>query len=85
MKRSALLDSEVGRATLERMSPARYVLALDEGSTGVRALLFDRQGNVKGRAYREVAALSASSHASLPRSAKSVVTVFANGLPPFAT
>jgi glycerol kinase len=39
------------------MSAARFVLVLDEGSTGVRALLFDRYGSVAGRAYREVDAL----------------------------
>ncbi len=39
------------------MPAGRYVLALDEGSTGVRALLFDRDGNVVGRAKREIDAL----------------------------
>lgn len=33
-----------------------HVLALDAGSTGVRALVFDRGGRVAGKAYREVAA-----------------------------
>ena len=33
---------------------ARYVLALDEGSTGVRALVFDRDGRSVGRSYREI-------------------------------
>ena len=36
---------------------ARYVLALDEGSTGVRALVFDRDGRLVARRYREIAAL----------------------------
>jgi glycerol kinase len=35
---------------------ARYVLAIDEGSTGVRALLFDREGRAVSRAYLEVGA-----------------------------
>jgi glycerol kinase len=39
------------------VAAARYVLALDAGSTGVRALVFDRQGSVVGRAYRAVDAL----------------------------
>jgi glycerol kinase len=33
---------------------SRYVLALDEGSTGVRALLFDRAGRVVAPAYEEI-------------------------------
>ncbi|MGH7897486.1 MAG: FGGY family carbohydrate kinase [Candidatus Binatia bacterium] len=44
------------------MTASRFVLAIDEGSTGVRALLFDRQGVVRGSAYREI-------HASYPRPA----------------
>jgi len=35
---------------------ARYVLAIDEGSTGVRALLFDREGRAVSKAYLEVKA-----------------------------
>jgi glycerol kinase len=35
---------------------ARYVLAIDEGSTGVRALVFDGDGRLVTRAYREIAA-----------------------------
>jgi glycerol kinase len=35
---------------------ARYVLALDEGSTGVRALVFDREGRLVARSYREIGA-----------------------------
>ena len=34
----------------------RYVLALDEGSTGVRALVFDREGRLAARSYREIEA-----------------------------
>ncbi|HEY9897640.1 MAG TPA: glycerol kinase GlpK [Pantanalinema sp.] len=33
---------------------ARYVLAIDQGTTGSTVLLFDRDGRVAGRAYREV-------------------------------
>ncbi|MNX82253.1 Glycerol kinase [compost metagenome] len=33
---------------------ARYVLAIDQGTTGSTVLLFDREGRVAGRAYREV-------------------------------
>jgi glycerol kinase len=32
----------------------KYVLALDLGTTGNRAILFDRQGNVVGQAYQEL-------------------------------
>lgn len=39
------------------MAAPRYVLAIDEGSSGVRALLFDREGRVVSRSYREVAAI----------------------------
>ncbi|MBI2964086.1 MAG: glycerol kinase [Deltaproteobacteria bacterium] len=38
------------------MRSPQYVLALDEGSSGVRAVLLDVDGRVAGRAYREVAA-----------------------------
>ena len=31
-----------------------YILALDEGTTGARALLLDRAGRVKGRGYHEI-------------------------------
>lgn len=34
---------------------ARYVLAIDEGSTGVRALLFDEKSKLTGSAYEEIA------------------------------
>ncbi len=33
---------------------ARYVMAIDQGTTGSTVLLFDREGRVVGRAYREV-------------------------------
>jgi len=33
---------------------ARYVLAIDQGTTGSTVLVFDREGRVVGRAYREV-------------------------------
>jgi glycerol kinase len=32
----------------------KYILALDLGTTGNRAILFDRQGNVVGQAYQEL-------------------------------
>lgn len=32
----------------------QYVLAIDEGSTGVRALLFDHESQVRGSAYEEI-------------------------------
>jgi glycerol kinase len=35
---------------------SRYVLAIDEGSTGVRALLFNRSSQLVGAAYEEIAA-----------------------------
>jgi glycerol kinase len=38
------------------MTRSKFVLAIDEGTTGVRALLFDENGRVAGRAYREVGA-----------------------------
>lgn len=38
------------------MTAPRYVLAIDEGSSGVRALLFDRKGRVAGRSYRAIGA-----------------------------
>ena len=36
------------------MTDNKYVLALDLGTTGNRAILFDRQGNVVGQAYQEL-------------------------------
>jgi glycerol kinase len=33
---------------------ANYVMALDLGTTGNRAIIFDRQGEVVGQAYREL-------------------------------
>lgn len=36
------------------MTDTKYVLALDLGTTGNRAILFDRQGNVVGQAYQEL-------------------------------
>ena len=33
----------------------KYVLAIDEGTTGVRALIFDASSAVVGRAYQELA------------------------------
>ncbi|MGH7855972.1 MAG: FGGY family carbohydrate kinase, partial [Candidatus Binatia bacterium] len=38
------------------MSADRYVLAIDEGSTGVRAMLLDRAGRAAGQGYREIGA-----------------------------
>lgn len=38
------------------MTTPRYVLAIDEGSTGVRALVFDREGRVAGKASLEITA-----------------------------
>ena len=38
------------------MAAPRYVLAIDEGSSGVRALLVDREGRVAARSYREILA-----------------------------
>ena len=32
-----------------------YVLSVDEGTTGVRALVFDENSALRGGAYREVA------------------------------
>jgi glycerol kinase len=34
-----------------------YILAIDEGTTGVTALLIDREGGVESKAYREVKAI----------------------------
>ncbi|MBN1190984.1 MAG: glycerol kinase GlpK [Dehalococcoidales bacterium] len=39
------------------MTGRKYILALDEGTTGCTALLVDSQGRVVSRAYREVPAL----------------------------
>ena len=36
------------------MTDDKYVLSLDLGTTGNRAILFDRQGNVVGQAYKEL-------------------------------
>ena len=36
------------------MTDTKYVLALDLGTTGNRAILFDRQGNIVGQAYKEL-------------------------------
>ena len=36
------------------MTDSKYVLSLDLGTTGNRAILFDRQGNVVGQAYQEL-------------------------------
>lgn len=36
-------------------SPARYILALDQGTTSSRAILFDHDGNVRGIAQQEFA------------------------------
>src|SRR5215470_16098133 len=33
-----------------------YVLAIDEGTTGVRAMIFDRQSALVGAAYEEIGA-----------------------------
>jgi glycerol kinase len=38
------------------MATARYVLAIDEGSTGVRALLYDRDGRTVAKAYLAIEA-----------------------------
>ncbi|WP_017304328.1 glycerol kinase GlpK [Spirulina subsalsa] len=35
-------------------SNAKYILALDVGTTGTRAILFDRQGAMVGQAYKEL-------------------------------
>ena len=32
-----------------------YVLAVDQGTTGTTVLVFDREVNIKGRAYSEIA------------------------------
>ncbi len=31
-----------------------YILAIDQGTTGTTALLFDREGNIAGKGYREI-------------------------------
>ena len=36
------------------MSSHRYIMALDLGTTGNRAILFDRDGNIAGQAYKEL-------------------------------
>ena len=36
------------------MVTGRYILALDQGTTGSTALLFDEKGHVISRAYREI-------------------------------
>ena len=36
------------------MTDKKYILSLDLGTTGNRAILFDRQGNVVGQAYQEL-------------------------------
>lgn len=36
------------------MTDNKYILSLDLGTTGNRAILFDRQGNVVGQAYKEL-------------------------------
>lgn len=36
------------------MSQPNYVMALDLGTTGNRAIIFDRDGKIKGQAYREL-------------------------------
>ena len=36
------------------MTDKQYILSLDLGTTGNRAILFDRQGNVVGQAYKEL-------------------------------
>ena len=36
------------------MTDTKYVLSLDLGTTGNRAILFDRQGNIVGQAYKEL-------------------------------
>ena len=59
------------------MTP-RYVLAIDQGTTSSRAILFDRAGNIVGSAQREFAQIfphpgwvehdrARSSPASMPR------------------
>lgn len=35
-------------------SPEQFVLALDQGTTSARAILFDRQGNIRGIAQQEI-------------------------------
>ena len=37
------------------MTDSKYILSLDLGTTGNRAILFDRQGNIVGQAYQELA------------------------------
>jgi glycerol kinase len=34
--------------------PESYVLAIDQGTTGTTVLIFDREANIKGRAYAEI-------------------------------
>ena len=36
------------------MTDKKYILSLDLGTTGNRAILFDRQGNIVGQAYKEL-------------------------------
>ena len=36
------------------MTDTKYILSLDLGTTGNRAILFDRQGNIVGQAYKEL-------------------------------
>ena len=36
------------------MTDTKYVLSLDLGTTGNRAILFDRQGNIVGQSYKEL-------------------------------
>jgi glycerol kinase len=38
---------------IEEMSEDGYVLAIDQGTTGTKVLIFDHAGNISGRAYSE--------------------------------
>ena len=37
---------------------AKYILAIDEGTTGTRALIVDKDSNIKAQAYREFTQLT---------------------------
>src|SRR5205085_6278869 len=43
-----------GLSTGCALAAERYVLAIDQGTTGTTAMLFDRQARIVGRGYREI-------------------------------
>ena len=32
----------------------KYIMAIDEGTTGIRAIIFDHGGNIVSQAYEEI-------------------------------